>query len=252
MPRPSRATAHHFVENALTLTVAPSRASGFVLRREAATRGAREWLVKHRQRITRAIVLAAGSQYAAGAQSGHFHLAYAEPAKDLGIVLSELRGDGAHPHPLADLDRGADVRDLAQFRVAGILHEGAVTHLRVGEHLRVIVNWAARHTGRLEHLDPMVSGLHGQHRVHRVFERRAVRHALLIGRKMRVLAPFRVPQSLSTARPDRLAGGTHHQIAVLGPHPLVGRVLAMARALPGRLLMVGEPLRRGPRAEADL
>src|SRR6516162_1820835 len=32
-PRPSRATAHHFVENALTQTPAPSRASGFVHRR---------------------------------------------------------------------------------------------------------------------------------------------------------------------------------------------------------------------------
>ena len=31
-PRPSRTTAHHFVENALTQTPAPSRASGFVLR----------------------------------------------------------------------------------------------------------------------------------------------------------------------------------------------------------------------------
>src|SRR6516225_12127055 len=35
-PRPSRATAHHFVENALTQTPAPSRASGFVPRRTAA------------------------------------------------------------------------------------------------------------------------------------------------------------------------------------------------------------------------
>src|SRR6516164_8442749 len=35
-PRPSRATAHHFVENALTQTPAPSRASGFVHRRLAA------------------------------------------------------------------------------------------------------------------------------------------------------------------------------------------------------------------------
>src|ERR1700746_639215 len=30
MPRPSRATAHHLVENAPTATRAPSRASGFV------------------------------------------------------------------------------------------------------------------------------------------------------------------------------------------------------------------------------
>jgi hypothetical protein len=47
-------------------------------------------------------------------------------------------------------------------------------------------------------------------------------------------------------RPDRLAGGTHHQIAILGWHALIGRVLAVTRALAGRLLVVGEPLRRGP------
>src|SRR6516164_10733161 len=41
-PRPSRATAHHFVENALTQTPAPSRASGFVLRRTGAIRQATE------------------------------------------------------------------------------------------------------------------------------------------------------------------------------------------------------------------
>src|SRR5882672_3016876 len=33
MPRPSRATALHLVENTPTATCAPSRASGFVLRR---------------------------------------------------------------------------------------------------------------------------------------------------------------------------------------------------------------------------
>ena len=36
MPRPSRATAHHPVEIALTVPRAPSRASGFVLRRKGA------------------------------------------------------------------------------------------------------------------------------------------------------------------------------------------------------------------------
>jgi len=65
------------------------------------------------------------------------------------------------------------------------------------------------------------------------------------------LAPLRVPQSLGTTCPDRLAGGPHHQITVLGLNTLVGRVLAVARALAGRLLVVGEPLRRGPRAKAD-
>src|SRR5262245_52544350 len=38
MPRPSRATAHHLVENAPTATRAPSRASGFVHRRDLALR----------------------------------------------------------------------------------------------------------------------------------------------------------------------------------------------------------------------
>jgi len=123
--------------------------------------------------------------------------------------------------------------------------------LRVGEHLCVIIDGAAGHAGRFEHFDPTRGGLRCQHYVHRGLQRITVRHARLIRRKTRVLAPFRVPQSLGTSRPDRFAGGTDHQIAVLGLHALVRRVLAVARALAGRLLVVGEPLRRGPRAEAD-
>jgi hypothetical protein len=42
-------------------------------------------------------------------------------AKDLGVVLAELRRDCAHPHPLADLDRGADIRHLAQFWVVRVI-----------------------------------------------------------------------------------------------------------------------------------
>ena len=85
-------------------------------------------------------------QHALGAQILHLRLAEAEPAEDLGVVLAELGGDGAHPHTLADLDRGADVRDLAQFRVARVLNEA---HLRVVEHLGVIVDRA-----RAEHRPP--------------------------------------------------------------------------------------------------
>src|SRR5262252_6304780 len=48
-----------------------------------------------RQRITGAIVRAAGSQYAAGAQSGHLGLARPEATEDLGIVLAELGSDAA-------------------------------------------------------------------------------------------------------------------------------------------------------------
>jgi hypothetical protein len=138
------------------------------------------------------------------------------------------------------------VRHLPQFRIARVLNKTAVTHLRVGEHLRVVVERAARHTGCFEHLDPVVGRFRRQHRVHRVLQRFTVRHARLVGRKTRVLAPFRVAQSLGTARPDRLAGRTDHQIAVLGLHALVGRVLAMTRALASRLIVIGEPLRRGP------
>src|SRR5215472_8713684 len=73
-----------------------------------------------------------------------FHLLRADPeaAEDLGVVLAELGRHGAHPNTLADLDRGADMRHLAQLRVACILHEAAVADLRVGEHLRIIVDWA--------------------------------------------------------------------------------------------------------------
>src|SRR5271167_4408026 len=92
-----------------------------------------------------------GSHYAFGAKPIYFPLADTEAAEDFGVVLAELGGDGAHPHSLADLDRSADVRHLAQFRVARILHEAAVAHLRVGEHLRVIVDRAARYARRFEH-----------------------------------------------------------------------------------------------------
>ena len=92
------------------------------------------------------------------AQLRHLVFAEPEPAEDLGVVLAELGGDGAHPHTFADFDRGADVRHLAQFRVARILHEAAVAHLRVGEHLGISVNRAARHAGGFEHLHPMIAG----------------------------------------------------------------------------------------------
>jgi hypothetical protein len=76
-------------------------------------------------------------------------------------------------------------------------------HLRVGEHLRVIVDPTARHPGCFEDLDPVVGGLGRQHRVHQGLQRIAVGYAYLVGRKTRVLAPFRVPQHLGTTRPDR-------------------------------------------------
>src|SRR6516164_5337108 len=50
-------------------------------------------------------------QHAPGAQLPHFSLAHSEPAKDFGIVPSELWGDGADPYILADPDRSADVRN---------------------------------------------------------------------------------------------------------------------------------------------
>jgi len=42
-------------------------------------------------------------------------------AKDLGVVLAELGGDRTHTDAAVDLDQGADVRDVAQFGVGGVL-----------------------------------------------------------------------------------------------------------------------------------
>jgi len=84
----------------------------------------------------------------------HLRIGQPEMAEDLGILLAELRGDSAHRHALAALDRDADVWDLAQLRVARLLNEAAVADLRVGEPLRVIINRIAGHTGGFEHLDP--------------------------------------------------------------------------------------------------
>jgi hypothetical protein len=61
-------------------------------------------------------------------------------------MLAELWRDIAHPDTLADPDRCANVRHLTQFRVARILHEPAVADLRVGKHLRVIIDRAAHGT----------------------------------------------------------------------------------------------------------
>ena len=91
----------------------------------------------------------------------------------------------------------------------------------------------------------------GEHRLDLGFECGTVLHPLFVGRKARVLAPFRVPQGYRTTCPDRLTGGADHHITVPCLHALVGCVLTMARALAGRLLVVGEPLGRGPRAETD-
>jgi hypothetical protein len=66
------------------------------------------------------------SDCASGSQFPQLDLAHTKAAKDLGIVLAELGGDCADPHTLADLDRGADVRHLTQFRVARISRESLI------------------------------------------------------------------------------------------------------------------------------
>jgi hypothetical protein len=185
------------------------------------------------------------------AQFPHPSLGYAEAVEDFGIVLAELGDDGAHLHVIADPDRGVDVRDFAQFRIARVLNEAVVAHLRVGEHLCVVVDRPAGHSCRIEHADPVTGGFRCEHRCHLCLQCLAVLHPSLVGRKTRALAPLQVPQSLRTARPDRLSGGSYHQIAVFRSHALIGSVLAMARALAGRLLVVGEPLGTRPRAEPD-
>ena len=78
----------------------------------------------------------------------------------------------------------------------------------VGEHLLIVVDRGA--------VDLVVST------VYLGVQRIAVRHALPVGRKTRVFAPFRVAQRVGAAYPDRLSGSPDHQIAVLGPHALVG------------------------------
>src|SRR6516165_7917894 len=93
--------------------------------------------------LTGASLRAVGSQYALGVQLLHFRLAEAEPAEDFNVVLAELGGDTADPHAFATFDRGANVRHLTQFRFARLLDDTAVAPLRVGEQLRVIIDWAA-------------------------------------------------------------------------------------------------------------
>jgi hypothetical protein len=55
-------------------------------------------------------------------------------------VSSELESDGADPHTFVNPDRSADMRDFTtQLRIAHILREAALPHLRVAENPRVEV-----------------------------------------------------------------------------------------------------------------
>ena len=189
--------------------------------------------------------VAARSDDACRLQPLKVRFAHPEPAEDFSVVLAELGRDGTNSHRFADFDRGADVRDLAQFRVARILNEAAVAHLWVGKHLRVIVDRATRHAG--------ASSTSTQWSVVLVVSTAFITSSNASRFAMRCWLVTKRGSSrhsgcprASAQRPDRLADGTHHQIAVLGLHALIGRVLAMARTLAGGLLTVGEPLRRGP------
>ena len=62
---------------------------------------------------------------ALGLQRFDILFAQSHSAKDLGVVLAELGGERTHTNAAVDLDRGADVRDVAQFGVGGVL--GAMT-----------------------------------------------------------------------------------------------------------------------------
>jgi hypothetical protein len=96
-------------------------------------------------------------QDAAGPQFFHLRVADAEVAEDIGIVLAQLRGDRAHPHPYADPDRGAEVRNLAKLRVAGVLDQTTVAHLRVRRTSMSNCRSGRRYARCLEYLDIMLS-----------------------------------------------------------------------------------------------
>src|SRR5207248_10684570 len=96
-------------------------------------------------RIETGSTRAATSDDALLAQGREVGSAVPQPAVNLGIVLAELRRDRAHLDAVADLHRRADMRHIADLRIARILNHLAMLHLRIGEHLPVIVDGAARH-----------------------------------------------------------------------------------------------------------
>ena len=89
--------------------------------------------------------------------------------------------------------------------------------------------------GCLPYLDPMLGRVCHWHGFHCGFVRPTVRQP---GCRKGGFAPLLVSQGFGTAHPDWLAGRSDHQIAIRRMHPLVGRVLAVGRALAGRLFVV--------------
>src|ERR1051326_2454983 len=73
------------------------------------------------------------------AQSREIGGAVAEAFIDLGIVLAELWCDRAHLDPVPAPDGCSDMRHISEFRVIRILDHFAMLHLRVSEHLSIIV-----------------------------------------------------------------------------------------------------------------
>ena len=65
-----------------------------------------------------------------------------------------------------------------------------------------------------------------------------------------MIQPLNCPKPWHSASRSPRRRHPSSQTAVLGPHALIGRVPAMALALADELLMAGEALRRGPRADA--
>src|SRR5205809_6867393 len=174
----------------------------------------------------------------------------AEDGEDLVRVLAELwRGgahrDGARRHP----DRRADVGYAAELRVIGVDHHLAVQHLGIGEELLVGVDGPAGHTRVVQGLHPVRGRRGREHCRQLALEDGAMAPAVGAAAEARVFDPLRVPEGLGTALPDTLAGRAQHQIAVLGLEALVGRVLAMARALARGLLVIYQPARARPRGK---
>ncbi len=118
-------------------------------------------------------------------------------------VLAELRRAAGHVGwRRAHLDRRAQRPEMPERRVLRLDHHLARQHLRIGEHLRVVVDRPARDVVRLEQRQPVRARLRDGDRFNRVGQRLAIPHPAARCRQM--------PDRWSTrcGRGRRTAGGT--------------------------------------------
>ena len=139
----------------------------------------------------------------------------------LGVLAQQGRGAAVLHGRGAQAHRAGDGGHRAQ-RMRQIDLDAPGLHLRIGKHFVQPVHRAAGHVGLLQGADPFGRGAHDGGLAQQRNQDAAVRNALRVGGKARVLRPLRVPSDLAKARELAIVANGQNHVAVGRGKALVG------------------------------